>query len=63
MISTPDIVTKIKIESTTFEIYAYRKLTESECVYAIRQYLKQKHLNSVPKNQKIKIMTIIGSIQ
>lgn len=63
MLPTPNIVTKVKIENTTFEIYAYRKLSKSECHLAIRQYLQQKRLTVVPKNQKIKIITIIGSIQ
>ena len=63
MLSTPNIVTKIKFESTIFEIYAYRKLSKSECLFAVRHYLQQKHLKKVPKNQKIKIITIIGSIQ
>ena len=63
MLSTPNIVTKVIIENTTFEIYAYRKLSKSECHFAIRHYLQQKHLKKVPKNKKIKIITIIGSIQ
>ena len=62
MLITPNIVTKVKIESTTFEIYAYRKLSESECHLSIQQYLRQSHLKAVPKNKKIKIITTIGSI-
>lgn len=60
MLSTPNIVTKINFESTSFEIYAYRKLSQSECLFAVRHYLRQKHLT---KNKKIKIITIIGSIE
>lgn len=63
MLPTPNIVTKVKIESTTFEIYAYRKLSTSEYRFAIRQYLQQNRLSKVPKNKKIKIITIIGSIE
>ena len=63
MISAPNVVTKINLESTSFEIYAYRKLSQSECLLAVRHYLRQKHLKKLPKNKKIKIITIIGSIE
>lgn len=63
MLSAPDIVTKIILEDTVFEIYAYRKLSQSECLLAIRHYLQQKRLKRIPKNKKIKIITIIGSIE
>lgn len=63
MLSAPNIVTKIKTENTTFEIYAYRKLSKSECYFAIRQYLQQNRLKKIPNNKKIKIITIIGSVQ
>lgn len=63
MLSTPNIVTKINFESTSFEIYAYRKLSHSECLLAVRHYLRQKHLKKIPKNKKIKIITIIGSTE
>lgn len=63
MLSAPNIVTKINLESTSFEIYAYRKLSQSECLLAVRHYLRQKHLTKIPKNKKIKIITIIGSIE
>lgn len=63
MISAPNIVTKINLESTSFEIYAYRKLSQSECLLAVRHYLRQKHLKRIPKNKKIKIITTIGNIE
>ena len=63
MLNTPNIVTKVKVESTTFEIVAYRKLSESECTFAIKQYLRQNHLKEIPPNKKINIMTVIGSIE
>lgn len=63
MLSAPHVVTKAKFETTTFEIYAYRKLSKSECYLAIRQYLQQHHIKKIPLNKKIKIITIIGSIQ
>ncbi len=63
MLSAPNIITSLKLGSSTFEIYAYRKLSKSECLFAIRHYLQQKHLKKVPKNKQIKIITIIGSIQ
>lgn len=62
MLNAPNIVTRIKVKNTLFEIYAYRKLSKSECIFAIKYYLQQKHLNKIPKKQKIKIITIIGSV-
>lgn len=59
---TPNIITKVKIETTTFEIYAYRKLSKAECQFSIRYYLQQRHLKAVPKNKRIKIITTIGGI-
>ena len=63
MLSAPNIITKVTLGSTTFEIYAYRKLSKSECRFSVRYYMQQKHLKHVPENKTIKIITTIGSIQ
>ncbi len=60
---TPNVVTVIKIGDFTLRAYAYRKLTESECKFALRQYLRKFKLKSIPKSGSGKIITIIGSIQ
>lgn len=60
--SMPNVKTTICIGNFTLYAYAYRKLTESECKLAVRQYMKKAKLKSVPKNGSGTIVTIIGGI-
>jgi len=56
----PDVVTKVRIGKLRIYIYAYRKLSESECKAAIKAYMLQQKLKQLPKSGSLKIVSILG---
>lgn len=60
-IQMPSVKTTIRIGNFTLYVYAYKILTEPECKLALRQYLQQFKLKSVPKSGSAKIITLFGS--
>ena len=57
----PNVQTNLidKEKNITYEVFAYRKLTYNELIFAVRLYYTQKGAKP-KKNAKIQIYTIIG---
>lgn len=61
MVPDPNIITKVKFGNVKFVIYAYKKLSEAECVLLMRDYIRKHHIK--PSERKtVKIMSTIGSV-
>lgn len=60
MVPAPNIITKAKYGNVQFVIYAYKKLSESECVLLVREHIR-KHNIRPSENRTVKIMSTIGS--
>lgn len=59
-IPAPDIITTLKVGNFTLKIYAYRKLSRSECQMALMMYLRTFHLKKVPSSGTGKVFTQFG---
>ncbi len=58
---TPRVKTRFRItEKLVFDIYAYKKLTQKECAFAIQTWMRSKKRKSLPKTGHFKIITIAG---
>lgn len=57
----PNVVTKVRNESFTLSIFAYRKLTKAEIDLSITTYLRQNGNKTLPKEGKGKLITTIGA--
>lgn len=60
MIPAPNIITKAKYGNVRFVIYAYKKLSEAECVLLAYDHIR-KHNIKPSENKTVKIMSTIGS--
>lgn len=60
-ISSPHVVTRVKIGNFTLDVYAYRHLNSDECRLAVSQYLRQCKLKKPPSNGSGKVFTQFGS--
>ncbi len=56
----PNIVTRFRIGKFIFDVYAYRKVTESEAQYALNEWLRARKRKNVPKKWHVKAVTIFG---
>ena len=58
----PDVITEWRHEELnfTFQVAAYRKVTEEEMYFALRYWLQKKRLKRLPKNGYGKVITIHG---
>ena len=58
----PSIITTFKDEAKgiTYELVAYRKLTQEEAILMIRHAYASKNFKKPKRGQKIRIATIIG---
>lgn len=59
-IPSPNVVTNLKIGDFTLHIYAYRKLTRSECQTALMMYMRNSHLQKLPSSGSGKVITLFG---
>lgn len=58
--STPKIITTVKIGKCTFEIYAYKKLNKAEIKLSLKQWLFHTRRKTLPKSGHYKIISILG---
>ena len=59
----PDVVTNCRLGNARFKIYAFRKLSKTECEFAVTQFMRGRRLRSIPRKGTFKIFTAIGSIE
>lgn len=58
---TPRVVTHFRInKKLVFDIYAYKKLTQKECEFAVQSWMLSEKRKSLPKTGHFKIITIAG---
>lgn len=60
-IPLPPVKNTIKAGNFTFYIYAYRRLTKTECKFAISKYMTDSHMKKIPVSGSVKIITQFGS--
>lgn len=58
--NTPAIKTTVKIGNCTFDIFAFKKLSESEAKHAIKQWMRQTKRKTLPSTGHFKIISILG---
>lgn len=60
-IPSQDVLTQIRIGGFTINVYAYRVLTRSECLFAKQKCLEQLKRKSFPKNGSVKMYFNFGN--
>lgn len=60
-IPMPSVVTKIKVGGFTLLAYAYRPLTRSESILAVRMYKQHRRIKKLPAAGTGKVITQFGS--
>jgi len=59
---TPNVKTTMRSreQNFVFHVMAYRVLTESEMIYALKKWMKINHFKKIPKNKEVTFITILG---
>ena len=60
----PKVVTTITKSDYNFRfrIYAYRKLSQKEALYFLREWMRQTKRTQIPRNTTIDYQTIVGAV-
>ncbi len=56
----PKVKNTVKIDECVFTIYAYKKLTKSEVLLSIRQWMLHTRRKTIPKKGRFTIYSILG---
>lgn len=57
----PKVITKVKAGKTLIRIHSFRKLTYSECQYAIKRYMRDRKIKSLPQGKTIDIFALFDT--